>query len=310
MKPWTVGVDLGGTKFKVGRIAPDGALLEEQTHETRMERGAASIIADIAAAISGLTKGEPAVVGIGVAGQVDPVKGHVHFAPNLKWHNVPLKAELERATGSPVSVLNDVRAATWGEWHFGAGRDCEDFVCLFLGTGVGGGIVSGGQLLTGSNHTAGELGHLVVDFNGPLCGCGNYGCLEAFTGGVHLAARAQEAIRKDPQSGSALLALGEVSARTVFQTCSEGDPLGKELVNQASQALIAGLVSTVHAFNPARLILGGGMVASWPDLLPTVRAAVFKKALPAACEKLEIVLATLENRAALIGAATFASRNS
>ncbi len=118
--------------------------------------------------------------------------GAVMFAPNLDWHNVPLRAEVEKACAIPVVVTNDVRAALWGEWLFGAGRGAGDLLCIFIGTGIGGGIVCGGKVLEGCSNTAGEIGHMTVDLNGPLCNCGNRGCMEALAGGWAIARRAHE----------------------------------------------------------------------------------------------------------------------
>jgi glucokinase len=136
----------------------------------------------------------PPVGGSGSAGQIDPEHGMVRFAPNLGWHNVPFQSDLAGALGLPVVVTNDVRAATWGEWLHGAGKGCNDLVCLFIGTGIGGGVVSGGKMLSGCSNTAGEVGHMIINLHGPPCSCGSRGCFEALAGGWAIARQAREAV--------------------------------------------------------------------------------------------------------------------
>jgi len=197
-----------------------------------------------------------------VAGQVDPRSGAVRFSPNLGWRDEPFGEDLRRALGVPVVVTNDVRAATWGEWLHGAGKGIDDLVCLFVGTGVGGGVVSGGRVLVGCTNTAGELGHLAVALQGPPCRCGNRGCLEALAGGWAIAQRAKRGspptLRRLFPAREGRGAAGEVSAAVVAQGQEAGDPLARQIIDEAVEALVAGMVSLVNAFNPCRFILGGG----------------------------------------------------
>ena len=202
---WALGVDLGGTKVEVAQVDVTGHLLQRLRRPTDVKDGAKAVEAEIVDAVHELAEGvgaPPAGVGVGVAGQVEAGSGRVGFAPNLGWHNLPFQADLRRALGLPVVVTNDVRAATWGEWLHGAGQGCDDLVCLFVGTGIGGGVVSGGQMLSGSSNTAGELGHIVVDLHGPTYHCGNQGCLEALAGGWAIARLAREAVARKPGVGT------------------------------------------------------------------------------------------------------------
>jgi glucokinase len=192
---WSVGVDLGGTKVEAAHVDADGHLQRRLRRPTDVKDGPQAVKLEIVDAVRELVEGAgspPAGVGVGVAGQIEAGSGVVRFAPNLDWHDVPFQADLGAALGLPVVVTNDVRAAAWGEWLHGAGRGCDDLVCLFVGTGIGGGVVSGGQMLSGCSNTAGELGHMVVDLGGPTCHCGNRGCLEALAGGWAIARRARE----------------------------------------------------------------------------------------------------------------------
>ena len=181
-------------------------------------------------------------------------------------------------------VTNDVRAATWGEWRHGAGQGAEDLICLFIGTGIGGGVVSGGRMLTGCTNTAGELGHMTTDLNGPRCTCGHRGCLEALAGGWAIARRAREAIRDAPAARQGLPCKPRGSKnRWRLKTSTPRwwpprprphDPLARLMVDEVARALIAGTVSLVNAFNPCRLILGGGVMQGLPELMGRIEAGI------------------------------------
>ncbi len=313
---WAAGVDLGGTKVEVAQLDHSGCLLERVRRETDVKDGPAAVEAEIAAAVRELIAlaGSPPVgVGVGVAGQVDARSGMVRFAPNLGWHDVPLPADLSHSLGLPVVVENDVRASTWGEWLHGAGKGWSDLVCLFVGTGIGGGVVSGGELLLGCTNSAGELGHMTVDLHGPPCHCGNRGCLEALAGGWAIAERGQEAVRDDPASGASLLQLAggqreAITAKTVAQAAQAGDPLARRLLDDVTEALIAGAVGLVNAFNPCRLILGGGIIEGLPELVQRVHQGVRQRSLHAATADLRVVPAGLHNDAGVVGAAALAYR--
>jgi glucokinase len=314
---WGIGVDLGGTKIEVARVDVSGRLLQRTRRATDVADGPSAVKDQIVDAVREMEEGidsRPAGIGIGVAGQIDPGTGMVRFAPNLQWHDVPLDSELSDALDLPVLVANDVRAITWGEWLHGAGQGFDDLVCLFVGTGIGGGIVSGGRVLSGCSNTAGELGHITVQMNGPLCHCGNRGCLEALAGGWAIARQAREAIQANPAAGGALLdqaggELREVSARTVAQAAHAGDPLAQELVDQVAEALIAGCMGLVNAVNPCRLILGGGVIEGLPELVDRVDHGVRERALTAATAPLKVVAAQLNGDAGVIGAAALAIRS-
>jgi glucokinase len=310
----TLGVDLGGTKVKTALVDARGRIVAVDTHPTRPERGSDGVIADILACVDGClgkARRDAAALGIGVAGQVD-VHGVVRYAPNLRWRNVPLRERLEANLALPVVVVNDVRAATIGEWRFGSGRNVDDLVVLFIGTGIGGGVVSGGRLLEGCSNAGGELGHVTVTVNGRKCHCPNRGCLEAYVGGWAIAERAQEAVRADPAMGTPLSTLAggvdQITAFSVSQAYRGGDALARRLVDETARYLAAGIVGLVNAFNPCLLVLGGGVIAGVPDLVPRVEALTRQRALPAAAEPLQFAVAALGSEAPVIGAATAAQR--
>lgn len=309
----TLGVDLGGTKVETSLVDASGRIIASHRRPTDPEKGPDGVVTDVVTCVKtclGEAGREARSLGIGVAGQVDRATGRVRYAPNLGWRDVDLQTRLEQALGMPVVVTNDVRAATWGEWRHGAGQGVNDLVCLFVGTGVGGGIVAGGHLLEGCNNTAGELGHLTIASGGRHCHCPNRGCLEAYGGGWAIAERAQEAIQSDAQAGQRLVSLAgsvqEVSAATVAQAYGYGDSLAQRLVEETAYYLAAGVVSIVNAFNPCLLVLGGGVIQGLPALLSMIEKAVRANALETAVEGLHIVTAALGNQAGVIGAAVLA----
>jgi len=209
-----------------------------------------------------------------------------------------------------VVVTNDVRAATYGEWLYGAGQGVEDLACLFVGTGVGGGIVSSGKLLEGCNNTAGELGHMTIMTAGRQCHCRNRGCLEAYVGGWAIEERAQEAVRIDPKAGQPLIILAgsidKINAATVTEAYANGDPMAQHLVEETAHFLAAGITGIVNAFNPCLLVLGGGVIQGSPMYISMVERAVRIAALESALEGMRIVIAALGSKAGVIGAAALA----
>jgi glucokinase len=290
VEPLNVGVDLGGMKVESALVDAEGHVLTSHRHATDSRtKGPQGVIADIVACVGeclGDDVRNARALGVGVAGQIDAATGTVRFAPNLGWRNVPLRAELERTLRLPVVVVNDVRAATFGEWAHGAGKGVNNLVCLFVGTGIGGGVVSGGQLLEGSGNAAGELGHMTIVAGGRPCHCPNRGCLEAYAGGWAITERAQDAIRADPHSGVAAVALAgsveQITTAVIAQAYKAEDSFARHLIAETGQYLAAGVVGIVNAFNPSVLIFGGGVIEGLPELVYLAEAEVRARALEAA----------------------------
>ncbi len=309
-----IGVDLGGTKILAALVAKDGGTVMTTRRETDVDGGFDAVVGQIADAAGECREAASgsavAAMGIGVAGQVSADSGVVVRAPNLFWEDVPLRAELEEALSLPVTVLNDVRAAAWGEWRHGAGEGRQDIAVVFVGTGLGGGVVSGGRMVTGCTNTAGELGHTTVVAGGRECRCGNRGCLEAYAGGWGIAERAREAVEGDPDAGARLLervgAMEDITAETVHEARAANDPLATRLVDETADYLSAGMVSVVNAFNPCRLVLGGGIVEHAPLYVDRVRDHVRAYALAAGVRGLRVVKAALGDEAGVLGAASCA----
>lgn len=322
----SIGVDLGGTKIAVALVDARGQITTSQKYVTDVAGGPEAITRQIVAGIRELLPSRERAagpanlsavsvdgIGVGVAGQIEAESGLVHFAPNLDWHEVPLKANLEKALGLPVVVTNDVRAITWGEWLFGAGKGEDDLICMFVGTGIGGGVVVDGKMLTGCSNSAGEIGHLTIDMHGPLCTCGNRGCLEVFAGGWAIGARAQNIARTHPEQAKLLLQLADhnhehLTAKIVARAYHKGDPLAQHLVGETVEALVAGMVSLINTFNPRLIILGGGVIDGLPQIIDQVDAKVRWRCLSAAAKNLRIVAAQLGGAAGVVGAAALAAR--
>ncbi|HEV7590192.1 MAG TPA: ROK family protein, partial [Longimicrobium sp.] len=307
-----LGVDVGGTKTEILLAGRGGRVLAETRIPTDPEGGAEATLRHAAAAAReafGAAMDDAAAVGVSVAGQVGR-RGMLLGAPNLGWTGVDVRRLAIAAFGLPTVVVNDVRAATWAEWRLGAGRGVRDLVVLFVGTGVGGGAVIGGRLLEGADGIAGELGHLTVVAGGRKCHCGNLGCLEAYCGGWALEERASQAALADPAAGAALLRLAgsaeAITGEVIAAARKAGDALATRLVDETADVLGAAVVGLVNALNPRRVILGGGVMDGFPDLLYRATAAVHARALPAARQRVEIVRAGLADDAPALGAADFA----
>jgi glucokinase len=305
-------VDIGATKFVTSIVDANGKIVASHRHPTHGGRGFEDTMERVVRCLLDDLDEDghsPEGIGVGVAAQVDR-SGRVIFSPNMGWRDVPLAQALASATGHSVSVLNDVRAATLGEWKFGAGQGDQDLVCLFIGTGVGGGVVSAGRILEGDANSGGELGHLIVRSGGRRCHCPGTGCLEAYVGGWAIAERAREAVLADPVRGLALLQLAgapeRLSAATVSHAWRVGDPLAHQILDETVDALVAGLVGIANAFNPRKIVLGGGVVDALPHLVTTVTPRVRQGCLGSASARLEIQRAARGNDAALLGAGAVA----
>jgi len=311
---FTIGVDIGGTKINAALVDTSGNVISTHYRLLDPSRDADKTISSVIDSIRiclGESDKTASAIGLGVAGQIDKESGIVRRSPNLPtWKDVPLGTRLKDAFDLPVAVNNDVRVSTWGEWQHGAGKGLNDLVCVFVGTGVGGGVVSNGCLMEGCCNTAGELGHLTIVAGGRKCRCPNEGCLEAYAGGWAIAERAQDAVRANPAGGQTLVSIAgnvsQISAITVSQAYKKGDPLAQRLIKDTSRYLAAGLVSVVNAFNPCLIILGGSVILGLPEIVPLVEKHVREQALQTAAENLRISIGYLGNKAGVIGAAAFA----
>jgi len=306
-------VDLGGTKIRAAVVDAAGRVVSTQRIATDVDGGPSKAVSDIVRCVHACAPDMDgiAAVGVGVAGQIDTKAGVVRSAPNLGWKNFPLGERLETVLGIPVVVENDVRAIAWGVWQHGAGKGLQDLLVMFVGTGVGGGIVSGGHLLTGDRGVAGELGHSTLVAGGRLCTCGRRGCLEAYTGGWAIAARAREAIQSDPESGQAIVDAAEggtITAVAVSRAAAAGDPVATTLMKETGRYLGAGIVGLVHALNPRRVVLGGGVIDGNPGLVDDVASIVRESAIPVFSDRLDVKQSELGSQSGVVGSASLARR--
>ena len=278
---YAVGIDLGGSKLRGGLLSSSGQLVGRLEVQTEAWKGVASVLANLKSIITRLIDStDPSrVVGIGIAGagQIHPKTQAVVYAPNLQWENVPLRDEIEAAFGMPVYVENDVRAAAWGEYRFGAGRGAESLVAVFVGTGVGSGAVVDGILLRGASNAAGEFGHTQVVPDGVECACGQHGCVEAYASGRGFARRLEAAIAAGTQTRLAQETGGtasRVTAALVARAAAAGDAFAKRLWDDAERYLGQAVANYVTLLDPEILVLGGGVMTTVPSLAAAIEREV------------------------------------
>jgi glucokinase len=310
----TVGVDIGGTKIAAGVVDERGQILARARRESPAT-DAEQIEVTVADLVRGLAREHSVdAVGIGAAGFVDRARSTVLFAPNLAWRDEPLKADLERRIDLPVVVENDANAAAWGEFAFGAGADVEDLLLVTVGTGVGGGIVLGGELHRGSTGVAAEIGHVRVVPDGRRCGCGNLGCWEQYASGTALVRNARESAEREPSGAERLLkraggVASAISGPMITDAAREGDRFAISQFEELAKWLGDGIATLVAVLDPAVVAIGGG-VAEAGDVLMRPARARFSEQLSAREHRPEpsIRTAQLGNDAGLIGAADLARR--
>lgn len=311
--PLVLAVDLGGTQIRT-------AVLRGKTLYSRVglltgenptpERIIPRVYDALQEAIDKAGPGGEPIAGIGIAapGPLDHKTGVIYTPPNLpSWRGVPLRDMMMQRFGLPVFVENDAHAAGLGEYLFGAGRGCSDMVYLTLSTGIGGGIINNGRIVEGASGTAGELGHMTVDWRGERCNCGNTGCLEAIASGIAIARQAKEALASG--RGADLLAFlqaqqpeVDVSARTVAAAALAGVATAQAIIERAAEAIGVGLVNIIHTINPEVIVLGGGLTQMGPLLLEPALRIVNERAMSVPRAAARIELAELGANTGLIGA--------
>ena len=313
---FVIGVDLGGTNIVVSAMSSDGSrLFGAHTEPTRAAEGADAVLARMARMVNETVSqvlreaevGREAILGIGLGapGTVDRDHGMVLDAPNLDWHNFPLAERMTAMTGLPVKVDNDANCATYGEWWLGAARGGRNVIGITIGTGVGGGIIIDRQVYHGSTDAAGEIGHITIDLNGRRCGCGNYGCLEAYASGTAIALRAREALHNDESSILPSLVGGDparITAAVVYQAAGEGDALALEIVRDTAKYLGAGLANLLNVFNPDIVVVAGGVTHAGDALFGPLRTEVRRRAFRSVSDACRIVPGTLPGTAGVVGA--------
>lgn len=312
-----IGVDMGGTKILAAVVDGKGHILATTKIPTQAKDETSIVIDRISDCIkeafqkSDVSADTIRAIGIGAPGPLDPETGVVIFAPNLGWKDVPLKTELEARIGIPTFVDNDVNVGTLGEHTYGAGRDIQNLVGIFVGTGIGGGIIMNGELFHGASKTAGEIGHIIVKEGGPKCGCGNRGCLEALASRTAMTKHLRNAImKKGKKSIITKLADGDlqqIRSGTLAKALRSKDKLTQNIFKETTKYLGVGIGSIVNFLNPEMIVLGGGVVeALEEDFIKKIRKAAKKYALPDTLKGVQIVRAELGDDAGVLGAAALA----
>ncbi|QQE79467.1 ROK family protein [Alicyclobacillus sp. SO9] len=302
------GVDIGGTSVKTALVTDTGEIKYKQKVDTHANRGfedmAARLYDTLLHSCSQVSIDVSQVegVGVGVPAFLDDNQSVIIEAVNLGWTNVPLKQHFSSVFGLPVVVENDANVASLGESWLGAGRDSANVLCATIGTGVGGGVVINGKLIRGVTGMAGEVGHLVVKRDGPLCNCGNRGCLETLASATAIVRRAKEfrELGRIPQETEL------AGAESVFRLASDGNAAAQEVVDEAADWLGYGLALAATVTNPGKIVVGGGVSYAGNVLLNPVRKAFAQFSLSRVNEGTDIVLAELGNDAGVIGAARLA----
>jgi Transcriptional regulator/sugar kinase len=297
MAEYSIGIDLGGTNLRAAAIDRSGKMLAKIAGSTQLSAGREAVVADMVSSIRTLREqlgaGSLAGVGVGVPGFIILEKGIITGSPNLPgFDNFPIRDDIEQKLGAPVVLENDANAAALGEKWMGAGRDHNDLVLLTLGTGVGGGIISGGKVLHGFVGMAGELGHTTVNPTGNPCGCGNQGCLEK-----HASATAVVAMAR-------MMGLGDqLSSEDVYRLAVGGDEKAKAIFIAMGQALGTALATLVCIFNFPLYLLSGGMLPAWDLFAPAMLAECRRRSFVFRTTATRIDKALLGNEAGLYGAA-------
>lgn len=316
-----VGVDLGGTKVLAGVVAPDGKILSTVKRATKPEGGPEAVVARIVKSVQEAIKEakletrDILALGSGAPGPLDPDNGVVLHTPNMPgWDNVPLAKMLGDAVGVPAFIANDVDLGTLGEFALGAGQGCRHVVGIFVGTGIGGGLILDGELWQGWRRAAAEIGHMIVLADGPYCGCGNRGCLEALASRTAIERDIWAGIKAGRESLIPELLKNDDKARLTSGALAEalkrGDTLVADVLGRAQFYLGLGIASVVNFVDPELVILGGGVIEAFGDeFLEPIRRVAYQNFInKRGARSVRIVAAGLGDNAALLGAAVYARR--
>lgn len=308
------GVDLGGTTIHGALATRAGDIICQETIPTESHAGPPAVLERIAGLVRALAEqagARPQAVGMGVPGLVDVVTGTTRFLPNLptQWRNVEAGRILSEQLGCPVRLLNDVRIATLGELTYGHGADARSLVFLALGTGIGGGVAVDGKLRLGPLGAAGELGHLTILPDGPLCGCGNRGCLETLASGPAIVGEGVRLLKTglaprlyDLVQGDA----GRVSPKEIAAAAQAGDTAVQEALRRAGEYLGIGVANVIVTLHPELIVFGGGVAQMGEVLLQYVRETVRRRVHMIPSETVRIEISKLGDQAGVLGAVALA----
>ncbi len=313
MKRLYVGVDLGGTNVRAGLVDEDGAILATDKRpsmpKVSAEKPLAQIIDTIKAAVTkgGATLSDIKGIGIGSPGPLNSKKGTILRAGNLPhWINFPLASKVSEKIGVDAYIQNDANMFALGEWWKGAGQGCDDFFAMTLGTGIGGGAIAGGKLLTGFNDNTAEIGHLSIDYNGPQCWCGQRGCLELYSSATGIVNMTNEAIVNE-HIDTSLAEFREkpenLTSKDIYEAASAGDEFAVSMFDRAGYLLGLGIVNALNILNFERVALGGGLANAGDLIFVPARRALSDRGFMSYNKDVSIVPAEIPDKAGILGAA-------
>ena len=311
-----VGIDVGGTNIKIGLFDAELKLLSKTSVTTDADMGPEIVIDKMAQTVkdlldqAGLSLADIVAIGIGTPGPAKYSEGVIIRSTNMpKFKNVPICKMLNERLGAPVVFDNDANVACWGEYVMGAGKGVQDMVFFTLGTGIGGGVVSSGELVHGCDENAAELGHMIIYPNGRSCNCGQKGCVEAYASADSTARRATEALEGGAKSSlsKVLDEKGKITSKDVYEHLAAGDELAKEITDGTAEALALTCINMLHTTEPRRIVFTGGMIAAGDLLLNRIRHFFNQHIWTIKKEdKIEICFATLGEDTGIIGAGALA----
>lgn len=301
------GIDLGGTEIKAGLVNENG-IIKKVNIPTEVKRGSDKIVKNIVETIKMLGEDVDAI-GIGSPGMIDRKNGIVKYSPNFpQWHDFELGKRVFDLTNKKLFIENDANAFTLGEWYYGNAKGSKDFICLTFGTGVGSGIVIDNKMLFGKDGIGAELGHVIVSSDGPMCGCGNRGCLESYASAKSVARMAKELVLKHGDSSLIAVAgsIESIESRHVFQEAKKGDFVSKYVVEKVTDLIAKAISGYIHIFNPEKIILGGGMSKAGNELLNPIVEKTKMYVMKSFKNTYKIELSKLVEDAGILGAASCA----
>lgn len=320
MDKLAVGIDLGGTNITAALLSEDGRIVQSVSRRTNPERGSGPVIEDMAEMVEELIRRQSVSrddivgLGIGAPGPLSHRDGIIYKAANLPgWQGVRIRRGLLERTGLPTVLENDANAAAFAEYWVGAGKGTRELVVLTLGTGLGSGVVIGGEILRGHFENAGELGHMIVQHGGRQCECGQRGCLEVYASPGNVAKQAIRRLKEGEESSMREVYErdGRFGSRVIAEHARAGDKLANELWDEACYYIAVGIINCQHAFNPPMLVLAGGMTKSGDFLLSRVQKYMQELTWKLLDDLPEVTISILGNTAGVIGAGgvAWAARN-
>ncbi|MFC1976665.1 ROK family protein [Chloroflexota bacterium] len=311
-----LGIDLGGTKILTAVVNNKGEMLARDHSITPAKEGQEAVVKSILESVgraldqAHMSAADLTAIGLGAPGLSNPETGILFTSPNLPgWKDVPLRDIIEKELGRKVFIINDANAAALGEMYFGAGKGIRNFIYITVSTGIGGGIIIDGKIYTGSIGTAGELGHMVINNDGPQCNCGNRGCWETLASGTALAREARHRIKEGEATSILKYANGDlekVNAEAIHEAAQAGDKLANDIIARLACYLGVGLANLINIFNPEVIVIGGGLSNIGDMLLKPAFDEASRRAFRQSYQAVRFASAALGRDSGVLGAAAYA----